>query len=69
MAKAFGITYPLLDANNRDDIDGAFGPIDGLPRSVLITRDGKIAAILRRSHELQRFQKALEQIGSSRPTE
>lgn len=69
MAKAFGITYPLLDANNRDDIDGAFGPIDGLPRSVLITKDGKIAAIFDGATSFERFQKALEQIGSSRPTE
>ena len=44
-AKEFGVTYPLLNGNRRDDIDDAFGPIDGLPRSVVIGRDGTIAAI------------------------
>jgi len=44
-AVEFGITYPLLDGNEREDLDDAFGPIDGLPRSVVIGPDGKIAAI------------------------
>ena len=44
-AKEFGVTYPLLNGNRRDDIEDAYGPIDGLPRSVVISRDGKIAAI------------------------
>jgi thiol-disulfide isomerase/thioredoxin len=44
-AKEFNIPYPMLNGNRRDDIDDAYGPIDGLPRSVVIGRDGKIAAI------------------------
>lgn len=44
-AKEFGVTYPLLDGNGRADLEDAYGPMDGLPRSVVIGRDGKIAAI------------------------
>ena len=44
-AKEFGVTYPLLDGNGHTDLEDAYGPIDGLPRSVVIGRDGKIAAI------------------------
>lgn len=44
-AVEFGITYPLLDGNERPDLEDAFGPIDGLPRSVVIGPDGKIVAI------------------------
>lgn len=44
-AKEFSVTYPLLNGNRRDDVDDAYGPIDGLPRSIVIGRDGKIAAI------------------------
>jgi len=44
-AKEFGVTYPLLDGNGHTDLEDAFGPMDGLPRSVVIGRDGTIAAI------------------------
>lgn len=44
-AKEFGVTYPLLDGNGHTDLEDAYGPMDGLPRSVLIGRDGRIAAI------------------------
>jgi thiol-disulfide isomerase/thioredoxin len=37
------VNYPLLDANNRKDVEDAFGPMWGLPTSVLIGRDGKVA--------------------------
>jgi thiol-disulfide isomerase/thioredoxin len=62
MAKTFGITYPLLNANGRDDVDGAFGPVDGLPRSVLINRDGRIAAIFEGATSLEHFERALSAI-------
>ncbi len=44
-AKEFGVTYPLLDGNGHTDLEDAYGPIDGLPRSVVIGPDGKIIAI------------------------
>jgi thiol-disulfide isomerase/thioredoxin len=37
------VNYPLLDANNRKDVEDAFGPMWGLPTSVIIGRDGKVA--------------------------
>lgn len=43
--KSLSVTYPLLDGNNNDALDAAFGPIDGLPRSVVIAPDGRISAI------------------------
>lgn len=59
MAKQFGITYPLLDANARDDVDDAFGPIDGLPRSVLIDKNGKVTAIFEGATRLETFERSL----------
>lgn len=43
--QSLGVTYPLLDGNGIDALDAAFGPIDGLPRSVVIAPDGRISAI------------------------
>jgi thiol-disulfide isomerase/thioredoxin len=37
------VNYPLLDANNRKDVEDAFGPMWGLPTSVIVGRDGKVA--------------------------
>ena len=37
------VNYPLLDANNRKDVEDAFGPMWGLPTTVIIGRDGKVA--------------------------
>jgi peroxiredoxin len=36
------MNYPVLVGNGRDDVQAAFGPMWGLPTSVLIGRDGKI---------------------------
>jgi len=41
-AKEYGMNYTVLDANNRDDVEAAFGSISGLPTSFLISRDGRI---------------------------
>ena len=39
---AMKMNYPILDANNRDDIESAFGgPFWGLPTSVVINREGQ----------------------------
>lgn len=36
------VNYPLLDGNNRKDVEEAFGPMWGLPTTVIIARDGKV---------------------------
>lgn len=36
------MNYPVLQGLNHDDVQDAFGPIWGLPVTVLISRDGKI---------------------------
>ena len=42
-AAQYKINYPLLVGNGRDDVQEAFGPLFGIPVSVIIGRDGKIA--------------------------
>jgi thiol-disulfide isomerase/thioredoxin len=43
-AERFKMDYPLLNANDRVDVEDAFGPMWGLPTSVLVTPDGLVAA-------------------------
>jgi thiol-disulfide isomerase/thioredoxin len=38
------MNYPVLQGLNHDDVQDAYGPIVGIPVSVLISRDGKICA-------------------------
>ena len=38
----YKVNYPLLLANDRDDVQDAFGPFWGLPVTLMITRDGTI---------------------------
>lgn len=38
----FGMNYPVLDANDRADLEEAYGPMWGLPTSYLISKDGVI---------------------------
>jgi thiol-disulfide isomerase/thioredoxin len=55
-AKEFKINYPLLDGNNREDVEIAFGPFYGIPATVVIDRDGVIAmkhAGIRSKEQLQ----------------
>jgi thiol-disulfide isomerase/thioredoxin len=42
-AAQYGINYPLLVGNGREDVQEAFGPLFGIPVSVIIDREGKIA--------------------------
>jgi thiol-disulfide isomerase/thioredoxin len=42
-ADTLKVNYPLLDANNRKDVEDAFGPMWGLPTTVVVGRDGKVA--------------------------
>jgi thiol-disulfide isomerase/thioredoxin len=43
-AAQWKMNYTILQGNERDDVDDAFGPMYGLPVTVLISRDGKICA-------------------------
>jgi len=38
------MNYPVLQGLNHDDVQDAYGPIVGIPVSVIISRDGKICA-------------------------
>src|SRR5262245_60482434 len=40
----FKMSCPVLNANDRVDIEDAFGPMWGLPTSVLVGADGRVAA-------------------------
>jgi peroxiredoxin len=39
-----GMNYTILDGNDRDDVERAFGPFVGLPTTLVIGRDGSICA-------------------------
>jgi thiol-disulfide isomerase/thioredoxin len=41
-AAEFRMNYPVLQGLGRDDVHDAFGPVYGLPTTLLISRDGKI---------------------------
>ena len=36
------MNYPVLQGLGHDDIQDAYGPMFGIPTTVLITRDGKV---------------------------
>ena len=40
----YKMDYPILDVNDRVDVEDAYGPMLGLPTSVLVAPDGRIAA-------------------------
>jgi|RhiMethySRZTD1v2_1073278.scaffolds.fasta_scaffold585747_2 thiol-disulfide isomerase/thioredoxin len=42
-AAEFKMNYPVLVGNGREDVQEAFGPLFGIPVSVIIGRDGRIA--------------------------
>jgi thiol-disulfide isomerase/thioredoxin len=39
-----GMNYPVLQGKDRDDVQDAYGPLVGIPVSVVISRDGKVCA-------------------------
>ena len=41
-AKELKVNYPMLDANKRTDVEEAYGPMWGLPTTVIIDREGKV---------------------------
>jgi thiol-disulfide isomerase/thioredoxin len=42
-AAEFKMNYPVLVGNGREDVQESFGPLYGIPVTVLIGRDGRIA--------------------------
>jgi thiol-disulfide isomerase/thioredoxin len=42
-AEEYKINYPLLVGNGREDVQDAYGPLWGIPVSVIIDREGKVA--------------------------
>jgi thiol-disulfide isomerase/thioredoxin len=56
------MNYPVLVGKGRDDVQDAYGPLVGIPVSVVIARDGKVCAShdgLTSSDEFEREIKAL----------
>jgi len=43
-AAQWKMNYTILQGNDRDDVTDAFGPMFGLPVTVLISRDGKVCS-------------------------
>lgn len=43
-AERYKMNYPVLDGNDREDLESAFGPVIALPTSLLINREGKICS-------------------------
>jgi len=43
-AAEWKMNYTLLSGIDRDDLDDAYGPMFGLPVTILISRDGKVCA-------------------------
>ena len=41
-AKELSVNYPMLDANKRTDVEEAYGPMWGLPTTVIVDREGKV---------------------------
>ena len=41
-AEKFKMNYAVVDGNERDDVEAAFGPFVGLPTSLLIDREGRV---------------------------
>lgn len=54
--REFGIPYPVLDGNDREDFEDAFGPFWGLPTSFVIDQTGR----LHKKHQGQVTQQQLE---------
>lgn len=43
-ARKMGMNYPVLQGLGHDEVQDAYGPIVGIPVSVMISRDGRVCA-------------------------
>ena len=68
-AAEYKINYPLLDGNGREDMETAYGPFWGIPSSVIIAPDGRIAmkhaGILPKEEFERELEALLPQVGST----
>lgn len=67
-AKEYGITYPVLDGSDRLDVEQAYGPMPGLPTTVIIDRSGVIAKRQTGAATKQAFARMLEPLLQAAPT-
>jgi thiol-disulfide isomerase/thioredoxin len=58
----FKINYQVLDANDRDDVEQAYGPIGGLPTSVIIGRDGRVAQRFLGARSKEQFERVIDKL-------
>jgi len=56
----YKINYPVLQGLNHDDIQNAYGPLWGIPVTVVISRDGKICARHAGLSSKQKFEKEIQ---------
>jgi len=54
------MTYPILDGNDRDDVEAAYGPFAGLPTSVILDRQGYVVTKRTGAASKQMFADAIE---------
>jgi thiol-disulfide isomerase/thioredoxin len=54
------MTYPILDGNDRQDVEAAYGPFVGLPTSVILDREGYVVTKRTGAASKQMFADAIE---------
>ena len=59
-ARQMKMNYPVLVGQGRDDVLEAFGPMPGLPTTVIISRDGKICGSHTGFTEKQKFEQEIK---------
>ena len=42
-AESMKVNYPMLNGNNRKEVEEAYGPMWGLPTTVIVDRNGKVS--------------------------
>ena len=61
-AAQWKMNYTLLQGNGRDDLDDAYGPMFGLPVTIIISRDGKICGKHVGLSDKDRFEQAIKSL-------
>jgi peroxiredoxin len=59
-AQQWKMNYTILNGNDRDDLDDAYGPMFGLPVTVVISRDGKVCSKHVGLSSKETFEKAIK---------
>jgi thiol-disulfide isomerase/thioredoxin len=61
-AAAFGMNYPVLVGLGHENIQDAYGPMWGVPVTVIIDRDGKIAKKQSGIRSLEQFEREIKRL-------